>query len=77
MGYLVRSSDQGRSRKNSYSITMDALKEWVEHHMAQKTSEDLWYLSDEILKELTQRDSVQYRVTEDVLEEDTHDSEGC
>ena len=56
---------------------MDALKEWVEHHMAQKTSEDLWYLSDEILKELTQRDSVQYRVTEDVLEEDTHDSEGC
>tara|TARA_Y100001963_G_scaffold101952_1_gene140279 strand:+ start:689 stop:859 length:171 start_codon:yes stop_codon:yes gene_type:complete len=56
---------------------MDALKEWVEHHMTQKTSEDLWYLSDEILKELTQRDSVQYRVTEEVLEEGTHDSEGC
>ena len=54
---------------------MDALKEWVEHHMTDKTSDDLWYLAEEILTELSKRDSVEYRIKE--LEPLTHDSEGC
>ena len=53
---------------------MDALKEWVEHHMKEKSSEDLWYLSEEILMELSGRDSIKYRVTEDIVEL-THYSE--
>ena len=55
---------------------MDALKEWVAHHMREKSSEDLWYLSEEILMELSGRDSIKYRITEDTVEI-THDSEGC
>ena len=55
---------------------MDALKEWVEHHMKEKSSEDLLYLSEEILMELSGRDSIKYRITEDIVEL-THDSEGC
>ena len=55
---------------------MDALKEWVDHHMKEKSSEDLWYLSEEILMELSGRDSIKYKVTEDIVEL-THDSEGC
>ena len=55
---------------------MDALKEWVEHHMKEMSSEDLWYLSEEILMELSGRDSIKYKVTEDIVEL-THDSEGC
>ena len=55
---------------------MDALREWVDHHMKEKTSEDLWYLSEEILTELSGRDSIKYRIIEDKIET-THDSEGC
>ncbi len=54
---------------------MDALKEWVQHHMREKSSEDLWYLSEEILSELSGRDSIRYRVS--TQNERTHDSEGC
>ena len=73
----MRSSYQGRSRKNSYSVRiMDALREWVDHHMKEKSSEDLWYLSEEILMELSGRDSIKYRIIEDTVEI-THDSEGC
>ena len=55
---------------------MDALREWVDHHMKEKSSEDLWYLSEEILMELSGRDSIKYRIIEDKVET-THDSEGC
>ena len=55
---------------------MDALKEWVTHHMREKSSEDLWYLSEEILTELSGRDSINYRIIADKVET-THDSEGC
>ena len=55
---------------------MDALKEWVDHHMKEKSSEDLWYLSEEILMELSGRDSIKYRIIEDKVEI-THDTEGC
>tara|TARA_Y100001938_G_C8051366_1_gene411927 strand:- start:910 stop:1083 length:174 start_codon:yes stop_codon:yes gene_type:complete len=41
---------------------MNALKEWVDHHLPVKTNEELWYLSAEILTELSQRDNVDYRV---------------
>ena len=54
---------------------MDALREWVDHHMKEKTSEDLWYLSEEILTELSGRDSIKYRIIEDKVET-THDTEG-
>ena len=55
---------------------MDALKEGVSHHMREKSSEELWYLSEEILTELSGRDSIKYRIIEDKVEI-THDSEGC
>ena len=55
---------------------MDALREWVDPHMKEKSSEDLWYLSEEILAELSGRDSINYRITADKVEI-THDSEGC
>ncbi len=37
---------------------------------------DLWYLSEEILMELSGRDSINYRIAADKVEL-THDSEGC
>ena len=74
-----------------------AIKEWIEHHLPNKDSSDLWDLQAAVLTELSQRDSVQYRVRaeptvaarmagldralrsglDSVLDEDTHDSEGC
>ena len=41
---------------------MNPIKEWVEHHLSNKSSDDLWYLSASILTELSERDSVQYRI---------------
>ena len=73
----MRPSYSCGSRKNSCSVRiMDALREWVDHHMKEKSSEDLWYLSEEILMELSGRDSIKYRIIEDKVEI-THDSEGC
>ena len=63
-----------------------AIKEWIDHHLPNKESNDLWDLQAAVLTELSERDSVQYRVraTEQSvmtkikpLEEETHDSEGC
>ena len=74
-----------------------AIKEWIEHHLPNKDSSDLWDLQAAVLTELSQRDSVQYRVRaeptvaarmarldralrsglDSVVDEDTHDSEGC
>ena len=68
-------------------MTDKAIKEWIEHHLDNKESSDLWDLQAAILTELSERDSVQYRVraTEasltaklDLIDEDfSHDSEGC
>ena len=63
-----------------------AIKEWIDHHLSNKETSDLWDLQAAVLTELSERDSVQYRVraTESSvmakikpLEEETHDSEGC
>ena len=65
---------------------MDALQEWVDHHMRNKTTDELWFLSAEILEELSKRDSIRYRVNvcdshrdpeREEFIENTHDSEGC
>ena len=68
-------------------LSMGRSVKWVDFHMPSKTSEELWYLCSHILIELSERDSVQYRIraTEaslaaklDLIDEDnTHDSEGC
>ncbi len=39
-----------------------AIREWIEHHLKNKDSSDLWDLQAAILTELSERDSVQYRV---------------
>ena len=63
-----------------------AISEWIDRHLPNKESNDLWDLQAAVLTELSERDSVQYRVraTEQSvmakvapLEEETHDSEGC
>jgi len=68
-------------------MTDKAIKEWIEHHLDNKESSDLWDLQAAILTELSERDSVHYRVraTEasltaklELIDEDfSHDSEGC
>ena len=68
-------------------LSMGRSVKWVDFHMPSKTSEELWYLCSNILTELSERDSVRYRIraTEssvaaklDLIDEDfTHDSEGC
>lgn len=71
-------------------LSMGRSVKWVDLHMPSKTSEELWFLCSNILTELSERDSVQYRVRateasiaakletiDDILEEVTHDSEGC
>ena len=67
-------------------MTDKAIKEWIDHHLDKKETNDLWDLQAAVLTELSKRDSVQYRVraTEasvqtrlDLIEENTHDSEGC
>ena len=40
----------------------NAIQEWIDHHMSSKTNDDLWNLSSAILTELSERDSVQYRI---------------
>ena len=56
----MRSSDQGRARKNSYYISMGLFgsKPVFSH----KTDEQLWYEISENLSELSRRDKVNYRV---------------
>ena len=39
-----------------------AIKEWIEHHLKNKDSSDLWDLQAAVLTELSERDSVQYRI---------------
>ena len=67
-------------------LSMGRSVKWVDFHMPSKTSEELWYLCSNILTELSERDSVRYRIraTEssvaaklDLIDEATHDSEGC
>ena len=43
------------------------LTKWVSEHLPKYGSQDLWDLASEILTELSERDSVQYRIraTED------------
>ena len=56
------------------------LTKWVSEHLPKYGSQDLWDLASEILTELSERDSVQYRIraTEEsvakklVKEENTH-----
>ncbi len=67
-------------------LSMGRSVKWVDFHMPSKTSEELWYLCSNILTELSERDSVRYRIRAtdasltaklDLIDEDTHDSEGC
>ncbi len=39
-----------------------AIKEWIEHHLKSKDTSDLWDLTAALLTELSERDSVQYRI---------------
>tara|TARA_B100001996_G_scaffold19547_1_gene15907 strand:+ start:56 stop:310 length:255 start_codon:yes stop_codon:yes gene_type:complete len=39
-----------------------AIKEWINVHLKNKDTSDLWDLTAAILTELSKRDSVQYRV---------------
>ncbi len=39
-----------------------AIREWIEHHLKNKDSSDLWDLQAAVLTELSERDSVQYRI---------------
>ena len=39
-----------------------AIKEWIDHHLKNKNTTDLWDLTAAILTELSERDSVQYRI---------------
>tara|TARA_Y100000593_G_scaffold77596_1_gene143709 strand:- start:335 stop:520 length:186 start_codon:yes stop_codon:yes gene_type:complete len=38
------------------------LTKWVSNHLPKYGSQDLWDLASEILTELSERDSVQYRI---------------
>jgi hypothetical protein len=67
-------------------LSMGRSVKWVDFHMPSKTSEELWYLCSNILTELSERDSVRYRIRAtdasltaklDLIDENTHDSEGC
>ena len=40
----------------------NAIQEWIDHHLSTKSSDELWNLSAAILTELSERDSVQYRI---------------
>ena len=50
---------------------MNPIREWVEHHLPNKNDEDLWYLTSELLTELSKRDKVQYmiRATDESVEQ--------
>ena len=39
-----------------------AIREWIDHHLKSKDTTDLWDLTAAILTELSERDSVQYRI---------------
>ncbi len=39
-----------------------AIREWIEHHLKNKDTSDLWDLQAAVLTELSERDSVQYRI---------------
>ena len=76
-----------KAMNEEQQLSMGRSIKWVDSHMPSKTSEELWYLCSNILTELSERDSVRYRIraTEasltaklDLIDEDfTHDSEGC
>ena len=76
-----------KAMNEEQQLSMGRSVKWVDSHMPSKTSEELWYLCSNILTELSERDSVQYRIraTEASLaakldlsdEDNTHDSEGC
>ena len=75
-----------KAMNEEQQLSMERSVKWVDFHMPSKTSEELWYLCSNILTELSERDSVRYRIraTEssvaaklDLIDEDTHDSEGC
>ena len=64
-------------------VTLVFVQDMKKHALSNET---LWDLVAEILTELSERDSVRYRIraTEtsltaklDLIDEDTHDSEGC
>ena len=40
----------------------NAIQEWIDKHLSKKSSNDLWNLQAAILTELSERDSVQYRI---------------
>jgi hypothetical protein len=42
-----------------------AIKEWINVHLKNKDTSDLWDLTAAILTELSKRDSVQYRIRAD------------
>ena len=43
-------------------MTDKAIREWIDHHLQNKETDDLWDLQAAVLTELSKRDSVQYRV---------------
>ena len=42
-----------------------AIREWINIHLKNKDSSDLWDLAAAILTELSERDSIQYRIRAD------------
>ena len=42
-----------------------AIREWIEHHLKNKDTSDLWDLQAAVLTELSERDSIQYRIRAD------------
>ena len=42
-----------------------AIREWINVHLKNKDSSDLWDLAAAILTELSERDSIQYRIRAD------------
>ena len=42
-----------------------AIREWIDVHLKNKDTSDLWDLTAAILTELSERDSVQYRIRAD------------
>ena len=42
-----------------------AIREWIEHHLKNKHTSDLWDLQAAVLTELSERDSIQYRIRAD------------
>ena len=50
-------------------MTDKAIREWIDHHLQNKETDDLWDLQAAVLTELSKRDSKPYRIR--VIEDST------